>query len=64
MDRKTYDLGLFGKERLICEGENIYYYTTYENRRISAVDLNNENLDSNQLVVYNLETEESILRQN
>lgn len=44
--------------------KGIYYYTTYNNRRISAVDLNNENLDSSQLVVYNLETEESILKQN
>ncbi len=44
--------------------KGIYYYTTYENRRISAVDLNNENLDSSELVVYNLETDESILRQN
>lgn len=44
--------------------EGIYYYTTYENRRISAVNMNNENLDSNSLIVYNLETEESILEQN
>ena len=44
--------------------KGIYYYTTYENRRISAVNLNNENLDSSELVVYNIEKEESILRQN
>ena len=42
----------------------IYYYTTYENRRISSVNLNNENLDKTCLVVYNLETEQSIFNQN
>lgn len=44
--------------------KGVYYYTTYGNRRISAVKMNNENLDSNSLIVYNLETEESILEQN
>lgn len=44
--------------------KGIYYYTTYENRRISSVNLNNENLDKTCLVVYNLETEQSIFNQN
>lgn len=44
--------------------KGIYYYTTYENRRISAVNLNNENLDKTCLVVYNLEIEQSIFNQN
>jgi len=32
----------------------IYYYTTYENSQISAVDMNKEDLDSDQLVTYPL----------
>lgn len=32
----------------------IYYYTTYENRRITAVDMHRENLDSQNLVSYPL----------
>lgn len=32
----------------------IYYYTTYENSQITAVDMHRENLDGNQLAVYDL----------
>ena len=32
--------------------KGIYYYTTYENHRISAVDMNKENLDGNSLARY------------
>lgn len=32
----------------------IYYYTTYENRRITAVDMHRENLDSQNLASYPL----------
>lgn len=34
--------------------KGIYYYTTYENSRISAVDMNKENLNLNSLVIYPL----------
>ncbi|MDY3928317.1 MAG: choloylglycine hydrolase [Clostridia bacterium] len=32
----------------------IYYYTTYENSQITAVNMNNENLDGKELAVYPL----------
>ena len=38
----------------------IYYYTTYGNRRISAVDLHRENLDSDQLIQFPLVTREDV----
>lgn len=44
--------------------KGIYYYTTYENRRISAVNLNNENLEKTSLIAFNFETEQSIFNQN
>ena len=42
----------------------IYYYTTYENSRITAVDMHLENLDSDQLLTWPLITESQILFQN
>ena len=44
MDRKTYDIGLFGKERLVCEGEDIYYYTTYHNEDVMLICDKNEKI--------------------
>ena len=44
--------------------KGIYYYTTYENRQITAVDMHRENLDSNELVTYPLIREEQINRLN
>ncbi len=38
----------------------IYYYTTYGNHRISAVDMHRENLDSDKLKSYNLNKDEQI----
>lgn len=40
--------------------KGIYYYTTYENRRISAIDMHRENLDSASLVRYPLIVDEDI----
>lgn len=40
--------------------KGIYYYTTYTNHGISAVDIHNENLDSDILKSYNLNKEEKI----
>ncbi|MBE6963142.1 MAG: choloylglycine hydrolase family protein [Ruminococcaceae bacterium] len=34
----------------------IYYYTTYENRRITAVDLHREDLETDTLIAYPLRT--------
>ena len=42
----------------------IYYYTTYENSRISAVDMHRENLDSRALIAYPLVKDLSVLCQN
>ena len=42
----------------------IYYYTTYDNSRITAVDMHREDLDSDALVTYPLITQPQILCQN
>ena len=34
--------------------KGIYYYTTYDNSQITAVDMHKENLDNNKLVTYPL----------
>lgn len=44
--------------------QGIYYYTTYENRRITAVDMHHENLDEKSLVCYPLIEGQHIYRQN
>lgn len=41
-------------------GEGRYYYTTYENRRISALDMRREDLSGNALLRYSLLTRENI----
>ncbi len=44
--------------------KGIYYYTTYENNQISGIDMNKENLDSSDLINYNLIKGQQILMQN
>ena len=44
--------------------KGIYYYTTYENHQITAVDMHRENLDGETLVHYPVVTGEHILWQN
>ena len=44
--------------------KGIYYYTTYQNRGISAVDMHSENLDSETLICYPLNFEQQINCQN
>lgn len=44
--------------------KGIYYYTTYNNRQINAVDMHKENLDYTELIQYPLITTNQILRQN
>ena len=44
--------------------KGIYYYTTYDNPRISAVDMRKESLDGNELISYPMITEEKINCQN
>lgn len=40
--------------------KGIYYYNTYNNHRISAVDMHRENLDGDEIVRYQIEDSESI----
>lgn len=42
----------------------IYYYTTYGNSQINAVDMHKENLNSNTLIAYPLKIQQSINHQN
>ena len=44
--------------------KGIYYYTTYDNHRISAVDMRKGSLDGNELISYPMITEEKINCQN
>ena len=44
--------------------KGIYYYTSYDNHQITAVDMNKENLDSAELVRYTPVSEEQIFEQN
>ena len=44
--------------------KGIYYYTTYENSQISAVDMHREDLEGNSLVCYGLITGQQIRMQN
>ena len=44
--------------------KGVYYYTTYNNRRITAVDMHRENLNSASLVKYPMLDKEDILQQN
>lgn len=48
-----------------CNAERgIYYYTTYDNHQITAVDMKEENLDSEKLARYPLMMQEQIRWQN
>ena len=42
----------------------IYYYTTYDNHQITAVDMNKENLDSEKVICYPIINKEEIEYQN
>lgn len=42
----------------------IYYYTTYENRQITAVDMHRENLDGDCLILHKLNDTQQIFHQN
>lgn len=44
--------------------KGIYYYTTYDNQQITAVDMNREDLSGKQLISYPLITQQQILYQN
>ena len=42
----------------------VYYYTTYNNRAITAVDMHHENLDAHGLIRYPIMDEETFRRVN
>lgn len=42
----------------------IYYYTTYNNHQITAINMHNENLDTSELITYPIIKEEQIKMQN
>lgn len=44
--------------------KGIYYYTTYDNRQITGIDMWKENLDGNKLISYELKKEQQICMQN
>ena len=44
--------------------KGIYYYTTYDNHQITAVDMHHENLDGCELIAYQPITEQQIRMQN
>jgi penicillin V acylase-like amidase (Ntn superfamily) len=44
--------------------KGIYYYTTYENRQITAIDMQKEDLEGNQLIKFPLVQGEQIKMQN
>ena len=44
--------------------KGIYYYTTYDNHQITAVNMNKENLEGDKLIRYPLIKEEQIKLQN
>lgn len=44
--------------------KGIYYYRTYDNSRITAVDMHKENLQSSQLLIFPLKAQQDILMQN
>ena len=44
--------------------KGIYYYKTYENSQITGIDMNKENLNSNELINYNLIKGQQIFMQN
>ena len=44
--------------------KGIYYYTTYDNHQITAIDMYKENLDGNKIIKYSLIKDEQIKMQN
>ena len=58
MEDGKYEITLYTS---CCNADKgIYYYTTYENHQITAVDMHKENLDGTDIVKYPLVTGENI----
>ena len=62
LDGDKYEITVYSS---CCNADKgIYYYSTYGNRQISAVDMHRENLDGNELVCYPLHMNQQIQKQN
>ena len=62
MGEEKYEITIYSSCCNMDKG--IYYYTTYENNQISGIDINKENLDSSELINYNLIKGQQIFMQN
>lgn len=59
---KKYEITIYSS---CCNADKgIYYYTSYDNHQITAVDMHRENLESNRLIHYPLVRDEQIKMQN
>ncbi len=62
LEGDRYELTLYTS---CCNADKgIYYYTTYDNRQITAVDLHREDLESSTVICYPMRQTPSIHRQN
>ncbi len=61
-DEKTLDIT--GYSACMNSDRGLYYYTTYDNRRITCVNMHNTNLDANSISRFPLVPEQDILCQN
>lgn len=62
LDNDKYEITIYTS---CCNtNKGIYYYTTYDNHQITAIDMHKENLDGDELVRYPLILEEQIKFQN
>ena len=62
MGENLYEYTLYSS--CVNADKGIYYYTTYNNSRISAVDMHKEDLDSDTIKIFPLKNDWSILMQN
>lgn len=62
VDENRYEYTLYSS--CINASKGIYYYTTYGNRSITAVNMQNENLNAPNLVAFDLLKDEKIINQN
>ena len=62
MGEEKYEITIYSSCCNMDKG--IYYYTTYENSQISGIDMNKQNLNSNELINYNLINGQQIFMQN
>ncbi len=62
MGEEKYEITIYSS---CCNMEKgIYYYKTYENSQISGIDMNKEDLESSELISYNLIKGQQIFMQN